>query len=68
MKWFRLMMLALILAGCAAHPMASRPMPRQAVDVYAPDGQRLGYGYIQDDQVEMFRPDGSRWFHGTVGR
>ncbi len=69
MKWFLLAtVIALTVGGCTSYLGATRPAPRQHIDLFNPDGSRAGYGYTENGQVELFRPDGSRWFHGEVKR
>ncbi len=42
--------------------------PRQHIGLFNPDGSRAGYDYIQNGEVELFRPDGTRWIHGRMER
>lgn len=67
MKWFLLAtVIALTVGGCTSYSGATRPAPRQHIDIFNPDGSRAGYGYIENGDVELFRPDGTRWNRGTV--
>ncbi len=66
MRRFVLVM-TLLVTGCAFNPGARRPTTRQAIDLFHPDSTRRGYGWVDETgYVEVFSPSGERLFHGTV--
>jgi len=65
-RFFLVTVMVLTVSGCTSYSGTTRPAPRQHINIFNPDGSRAGYGYIQNGEVELFRPDGTRWIQGGM--